>query len=194
VTLQIEPHLSQAFHRFDAADAIAESDARFDYFVQKVLPHYKDGTLAGTLVFIPSYYDFVRIRNYLKREAASFVQLSEYASNSKVARARDLFFHAKKPMLLLTERFHFYRRYRLKGVKHLIFYQLPTYPRFYSDVCNFLLEPSSEEVVDESIATCTVMFSKFDVMRLANVIGAQRAAQLVGSDKQMHLVVTGQSE
>uniref|UniRef100_A0A914VXT7 U3 small nucleolar RNA-associated protein 25 homolog n=1 Tax=Plectus sambesii TaxID=2011161 RepID=A0A914VXT7_9BILA len=190
---RIEPHLSQAFHRFDIVDVATEPDARFDYFVRKVLPHYKDGTLAGTLVFIPSYYDFVRVRNYLKRETASFVQLSEYASNTKVARARDLFFHAKKPMLLLTERFHFYRRYRLKGVKHLIFYQLPTYPQFYAEVSNFLLEPSLHGV-DDSVATCTVMYSKLDAMRLANVIGQQHAAQLVGSDKQMHLVVTGQSE
>lgn len=192
--LQIEPQLSQAFHRFDAAAATSEPDARFDYFVRKVLPHYKDATMAGTLIFISSYYDFVRLRNHLKRENASFVQLSEYASNSKIARARDLFYHGKKPMVLLTERFHFYRRYRLKGVKHLIFYQLPIYPQFYAEVSNFLLEPSAPDIVGDTIPTCTVLYSKLDAMRLANVIGQQRAAQLIGSDKQMHLVVTGQTE
>lgn len=192
---QIEPQLSHAFHRFDFTGVASEADARFDYFVKKVLPHYKDGALAGTLVFIPSYYDFVRVRNHLKRENASFVQLSEYAPNAKIARARDLFYHGKKPMVLLTERFHFFRRYRIKGVKHLIFYQLPTYPQFYAEVSNFLLEPSAQTDVDVSVAsTSTVLYSKLDAMRLANVIGQQHAAQLVSSDKQMHLLVTGQSE
>lgn len=38
----------------------------------------------GTVIFIPSYFDFVRIRNHLKNENESFVQLHEYAKEGKV--------------------------------------------------------------------------------------------------------------
>jgi len=40
--------------------------------------------------------------------------------------------------MLYTERAHFFRRFRLKGIGHIIFYQLPQYPHFYSELCNYI--------------------------------------------------------
>jgi hypothetical protein len=34
---------------------------------------------AGQLVFVPSYFDYVRVRAMLKEEGAEFAALSEYA-------------------------------------------------------------------------------------------------------------------
>jgi U3 small nucleolar RNA-associated protein 25 len=59
----------------------------------------------GTLVFVPSYFDFVRLRNYLKRQMQSFVQLHEYAEAGRVAKARQLFVLGDRRLMLLTERF-----------------------------------------------------------------------------------------
>jgi len=95
--------LVQEIHRFEIEDPKNQSDYRFNYFVKTMLPKCTN----GTLVFIPSYFDFIRLRNYLKREEESFVQLHEYASEAKIARARDLFFHGKKKLMLLTERYSF---------------------------------------------------------------------------------------
>uniref|UniRef100_A0A0M3IXW4 SERPIN domain-containing protein n=1 Tax=Ascaris lumbricoides TaxID=6252 RepID=A0A0M3IXW4_ASCLU len=39
----------------------------------------------GTAIFIPSYFDFVRIRNLFKVDNESFVQLNEYAKQGKVS-------------------------------------------------------------------------------------------------------------
>lgn len=87
-------------HRYDVNDPKSQSDYRFNYFVKNILPKCEN----GTLIFISSYFDFIRVRNYLKREEESFVQLHEYAKDAKIARARDLFFHEKKKLMLLTER------------------------------------------------------------------------------------------
>lgn len=73
--------------------------------------------VAGQLIFVRSYFDFVRLRNFLKEEAASFVGLCEYAKHSDVSRGRSNFFHGRRRIMLYTERAHFYHRYRLRGVK-----------------------------------------------------------------------------
>lgn len=43
-------------------------------------------------------------------DGVTFAAISEYSSNKDVARARQQFFTEKKAFLLVTERFHFYRR------------------------------------------------------------------------------------
>ena len=43
---------------------------------------------------------------------------------SLIFEARDDFFHNSKHFLLYTERAHFYRRFSIKGIRHLIFYQV----------------------------------------------------------------------
>lgn len=74
---------------------------------------------AGQLIFVRSYFDFVRLRNFLKEEGASFVGLCEYTKHSDVSRGRSNFFHSRRRIMLYTERAHFYHRYRLRGVKVL---------------------------------------------------------------------------
>lgn len=35
--------------------------------------------MTGVLIYVPSYFDYVRIRNYLKKETFTFVQICEYS-------------------------------------------------------------------------------------------------------------------
>lgn len=49
-----------------------------------------------------------------------------------------MFFHTEAHFLLYSERVHFFRRFRIKGIRHIIFYQPPTYPHFYSEMCNLM--------------------------------------------------------
>ena len=83
---------------------------------------------ASAAVFIPSSFDFIRVHNYFRQHAGvSFAVLSEYAdfvviplvltstlhrysSNQDISRARQAFFQGKKSFLLISERFHFYKR------------------------------------------------------------------------------------
>lgn len=80
-----------------------QSDNRFDFFVKEVLPKCS----SHTLIFVPSYFDFVRLRNYMKLQNESFVQIHEYAETGKVAKARQLFVLGQRKLMLLTERFDF---------------------------------------------------------------------------------------
>lgn len=77
----------------------------------KVLPQLVRSVQTKTLIFIPSYFDFVRLRNYFRKEEIEFCQVSEYTEHPAVARARSKFFDGAYPFMLFTERFHFFNRF-----------------------------------------------------------------------------------
>ncbi|KAB0342115.1 hypothetical protein FD754_019041 [Muntiacus muntjak] len=186
---QVLVQLPHVFQRMEAESLASVIDARFNFFVNKILPQYRDAVMSHTLIYVPSYFDFVRLRNYFKKEELNFTHICEYTQKSGVSRARHFFLQGEKQFLLLTERFHFYKRYTIKGIRNLIFYELPTYPHFYSDVCNMLRATSRGE---EAAWTCTVLYSKYDAQRLAAVVGVERAAQMLQSKKNVHLFITGE--
>ncbi|KAG1950357.1 digestive organ expansion factor [Pimephales promelas] len=183
------PHVFQMFH----SDSFMDQDARFQFFVDKILPQYRDSVMSHTFIYVPSYFDFVRLRNYLKKEDVSFASVSEYSQRSEVSRARHYFQTGEKQFMLFSERFHFYKRYTIKGIHNLIFYGLPTYPHFYTEVCN-MLQAGVREGGGSVSFTCTALYSRYDTHRLAAIAGADRAAQMLQSKKPVHLFITGEEK
>ncbi|KAJ8925388.1 hypothetical protein NQ315_009220 [Exocentrus adspersus] len=162
------------------------------FFVNKVLPKQRDSSMRQTLIFIPSYFDYVRVRNYFNKESIDFVQICEYTKEGKVARARDMFFHGDAHFMLYTERFHFFNRKRIKGIRHIVFYQLPVFPHFYSELCNLMQEVNMNRKVGSMLyMTITVIYSKNDAHRLSAVVGTEKAARMCQSDRDVYLLVTG---
>jgi len=185
--------IPQKFHRFNCAKFGEEAESRFHYFVSELMPRLKDALMAQTLVFVPSYFDFVRLRNYFKSEELSFVQICEYSKESNVSRARNRFSHKTDHFLLYTERFHFYNRIFVRGIKHLVFYQLPANAHFYGELVNFMSPPtvSSSSLSHMSV---TVLFSRFDALRLAAVVGSQRTGDMIKeTKKKIYTFVTGET-
>ncbi|KAK0635639.1 hypothetical protein B0T17DRAFT_612470 [Bombardia bombarda] len=176
----------QTFSRFDAKSIAADPDARFSYFTKAIIPmltkRAKDAT--GTLIFIPSYLDFVRVRNYFANssdlDSVTFGTISEYADVPEASRARSHFLNGRHRVLLYTERAHHFRRYQIKGVKRVIMYGLPDNPIFYREITGGYLQKSEQALMLEpGQGTVKVMFSKYDVMKLERVVGTQRAAKMI---------------
>ena len=91
---QVVAQLPQMFHRMESQKLLDLPDARFKYFIDKastsfsmafhlmlflsqILPAHTGTLMAQTLIFVSSYFDFVRLRNYMKKEEISFSHLSE---------------------------------------------------------------------------------------------------------------------
>ncbi|KAK3554480.1 hypothetical protein QTP70_023479, partial [Hemibagrus guttatus] len=184
------PHVFQMFQ----TDSFMDQDDRFQFFVDKVLPQYRDSVMSHTLIYVPSYFDFVRVRNFLKKEDVSFCMISEYSERSEVSRARHYFSKGEKQFLLFSERFHFYKRCTIKGIQNIIFYALPMYSHFYSEVCNMLQVSGSDGVSSSPSFTCTALYSRYDAHRLAAITGAERAASMIRSNKSVHLFITGEEK
>ncbi|XP_013029538.3 U3 small nucleolar RNA-associated protein 25 homolog [Anser cygnoides] len=183
--------LPHVFRRIEAENLTSVIDTRFQFFIDKVLPEYRDAIMSHTLIYVPSYFDYVRLRNYFKKEDLNFAHTCEYTKKGGICRARRFFLNGDKQFLLLTERFHFYKRYTIKGIRNLIFYELPTYSHFYSEICNMM--KATDSGVDATW-TCTVLYSKYDAQKLAAVVGIDRTAQMLQSKKNVHLFVTGENE
>lgn len=177
----------QTFSRFDAPTVAADPDARFNYFTKAIVPlltkrNAKDAN--GTLIFIPSYLDFVRVRNFFANnpivEAVTFGTISEYADIPEASRARSHFLTGRHKVLLYTERAHHFRRYQIKGVKRVIMYSLPDNPLFYREIAGGYLQKSEQSLmVEHGQGVVRVMFSKYDLMKLERIVGTSRVGKMI---------------
>lgn len=174
-----------------------DPDSRFHYFTRELLPQLQSSLRSHTMIYIPDYCDYVRLVRFLKEDrGTSIATINEYmvGHNTKVAKARSLFFEGRRKFLLYTERFHFYRRYRIKGVRDIIFYDLPTYPHLFSEICNFLMEGNQNPRIRHKhlgASTVTVLFQRTDLSKLIGVLGSKRAWEVINSEKAVHLCVIG---
>ena len=110
-----------------------------------------------------------------------------------MAASRDRFFHGDHHFLLYTERAHFYKRYAIKGIRHLIFYQIPIYPKIFAEMCN-LMQPSyqNRKGGSDGNMSCTVLYNKYDIQRLAAVVGSEKAKLMISSEKSTHMFMPGE--
>lgn len=191
---QVAVQVPQAFHRFDCSTFSEAADKRFQIFINKVLPDFKGSLMGHTAIFVPSYFDFVRLRNYFKREGIDCAQISEYSQPKEIQRARTYFQQGKRPFLLFTERFYFFYRYRIRGIKNIIFYELPHYSMFYPEILNFMDTRSNQSKSQMNPVTCTVLYTKSNALRLARVVGSRRCGHMISSDSHVHMLVTGDED
>ena len=80
-------------------------------------------------------------------------------------------------------------RYRIRGIKNIIFYQLPLYPVFYPEIINFMEADADAGLAANSL--CSIIYSRYDRNRLENIIGTQQCKQIFMSTKNIHMIVTG---
>ncbi|KAH9081405.1 hypothetical protein LEN26_021288 [Aphanomyces euteiches] len=175
------PTIKQIFQRLDVPSQPAscplaqEPDIRFKYFEQHILAPLLDHPTKHTMIFVPSYLDFVRLRNVFatQKRLISCAAISEYSTDSQISRARSRFFHGQFHVLLLTERFHFYKQYRIRGVHQIFWYAPPSLGPFYAEVLN-AIEPEDET---KSVVLC----SRFDTLRMQQIVGTKKAQRMCAS-------------
>lgn len=182
--------VKQTFSRFDCSSPLADPDARFNYFTTAVLPSLlrlpkpSDGA-QGILIFVPSYFDFLRVRNFFATSTltqnTSFGAIHDYSAPPEQRRARSHFLTGRHSILLYSQRAHHFFRLRIKGVKRVVMYGLPDNPIFYEEMVEGYLGTSLEEGrASAEACSSRAMFSKWDGLRLERVAGSERVKGMLG--------------
>lgn len=83
---QVQVGVKQVWHRFESEGIETEEDERWTWFREETLTGLMRSAVAsssGTLIFVPSYYDFVRMADHLGKIAGlEFASISECAGVS----------------------------------------------------------------------------------------------------------------
>lgn len=52
------------------------------------MPEFKKDLMYHTLIFVPSYFDFVRLRNWFNKSDLDFGDICEYTKDKRIAEYR----------------------------------------------------------------------------------------------------------
>ena len=78
-------------------------------------------------------------------------------------------------MLLMTERYYYFRRHYVKGAVVVAFYGPPLFGHFYAEIVNKM------NIRDPSACVMT-LFSRYDAHSALRVVGEQRLGTFLGGD------------
>lgn len=90
-------------------DLIRYEEDKFTYFTQEILLPILRKQEKRIIVVIPSYLDYVRVRNFLMQQEARAVYVCEYSRESEISRGRAWFYHGVKDIMVYSGRMHFFR-------------------------------------------------------------------------------------
>ncbi|EXJ72275.1 uncharacterized protein A1O5_04779 [Cladophialophora psammophila CBS 110553] len=191
LALPFTSSVPQTFLRIPSPNPLSESDARFKFFATTILaPLVRDARhQRGILLFIPTYADFARLRNYLSTSsdttALSFGSVSEYTPVKEVMRARSHFLSGRHALLLYSERAHHHFRYRIKGVRKILWYGVPENPIFWTEIIALLGHATDKKDGQVRAAkggakgVIRALFTKWDVLKLERIVGTERVGRLI---------------
>lgn len=123
LTLRRLPHLAS----IDLVD-----DCRFNLFSRQlwkgIYDEVSEEQSGYTVLLVPQYFDFVKIKTFFKRRNAQVAMISEYTDKKEAQRLRSLYEQKEVPVLMITERALVFEKIRLRFCRNLVLYSIPESP------------------------------------------------------------------
>ncbi len=107
-------------------------DCRFNLFSKQlwkgIYDEVSEEQSGYTVLLVPQYFDFVKIKTFLKRRNAQVAMISEYTDKKEAQRLRSLYEQKEVPVLMITERALVFEKIRLRFCRNLVLYSIPESP------------------------------------------------------------------
>jgi len=188
---KVVPYVRQEFYRFDlniskskqTEDAITDDihERRLSVYKKYMLPIFKKNRGVKTLIFVSTYYDFLRLRSLYKAVEKNIKFISEYTAESEERKSRRAFNDGSNEdalYLVITERYYFYNRIRCHGAQRVLFYNLPTNHEYYYEILNWF---DTKQQYESYALYC----KHIDNLALQRIVGAKRMLKML-NNKQSH--------
>jgi len=99
-------------------------------------------------------------------------------------RTRSHFLSGKHALLLYSERAHHHFRYKIRGVRKIVWYGVPENPIFWAEVISLLgLAGARNGEVGAGKGSAKgvirALFSKWDALKLERIVGTERVGKLI---------------
>jgi U3 small nucleolar RNA-associated protein 25 len=169
--------LAHGFTRVSAPDAASAADARFAHFKTNVWPRLS-ASAGGELLLVPSYFDFVRLRNFLAAQGASFATYCEYTDPGEVGAARRDFGEREAKVMVHTQRAWFFRRHVIRGAARVTFYGPPDVAECYAALATALAHGGGGGAGGE-VREVETLFTRWDAPSLERIVGTKRCAKML---------------
>lgn len=79
-------------------------ESRYQLFVKTLWQGIYTNCTGYTVLLVPSYFDFVRLKAYFKAKNAQVAFISEYTDKKECQRQRTMYEMKDYPVLMITER------------------------------------------------------------------------------------------
>lgn len=158
---------------FDAPTLTEDPDCRLARFSSALFPKLQK--YHHVCIFVPTYFDFLRLCKFFKDQEVEYVSISEYSDQAETTKARAKFFNGHVRFLLVTERFYFYYRLRLRGIRKLVFYGVPEHSEYFGEFVEMLM--ASDMKIGRRYEL-PVIVSPWDYMRLERLVGSVKVKKL----------------
>lgn len=122
--------------------------ARMDTFKARVLPRLRRGTDQRVLIYVPDFYDLEELRFVLSSESLDFCCVHEYLADAEAERFRTLFSLGRIRIIVVSERYYFFKRRKIRGAQNFVFFGPPTFPWFLKEFIG--CRHKANERLDES--------------------------------------------
>ena len=103
-------------------------EARYQLFVKTLWNDIYQNCNGYTVILVPSYFDFVRLRSYIRDKNQNVAMISEYSEKKECQRLRSLYEMKEAPILMITERALVFQKIRVRFARNMILYAMPESP------------------------------------------------------------------
>lgn len=180
------PMARQTFFKVPGVqDPLNAAEERLKFFFDQTLPAVRAIPDAQALIVVPSYFDFVKVRNRMVKMEEDdvtfrFSSMCEYSRAKDVVRARSRLFDKSIRIVLMTERFHFFYRHWIRGANTVVWFGVCENAHFYPEIINMAEEAAQKGQLVQSLA----LYDKLDAFLLERVVGSSRCRRMVSDQSR----------